>query len=556
MTAAGADTEAKRSAGELNAGPTESRASVAHTVLLALAIWCVWRPVETFPTTAVVVASVVLGLAVWAWRRTSKGTRPWLTASVVCLALVASGLGGWDPASAVVEISLVAAVAALVWISSRESPPDRWPGLLALAVAALTLWALWQVIGGMERVASGVANLPEEMQSSAAERLSSGRAFASQLLPSHLAVLYATALPILLARTRVHRSTLAWWIGAIACVIGLALTRSPIGTALALAACAVLLLRRRHRSLAWASLLLTAMLTVVVVGRGDVLKLEPVQLRLDNWRTALWVWSEAPAAGVGVGGFAQAAQAIPFEVGNRPRHAHSLPLEILAELGPIGLIACGIAVIALWSLCRRLWSERPELAVAVAVIPVHNLLDFSLYGSGVALGWAVLLGWAVACARPPAEGSAAPEKGRAAFVAVVAVMLAVTVLHVTSVMVEESAAAQTDAVTRMDVAMRAAHLAPWRVDPLGRVAAAALETADFSRIEAALAAFDDRRWLRPRSAAYASLRARLAIALDHAPTAAAEAWVASHEQPSSVVHRSNLEKMIRRLEAGGNDVAP
>jgi hypothetical protein len=552
----GAESPTARSADEVAAEPAISRDIVAHSVLLALAICCVWRPVETFPTTAVVVASVVLALAVWAWRRTSRRSNPWLTATAACSALVASGAAGWDPASAMVEISLLAALVALVWISSREAPPDRWPALLALAISALTLWALRQVIGGMEQVASGVANLPEEMQSSAAERLSSGRAFASQFLPSHLAVLYATALPILLARTRLHRSSLPWWIGTVACVVGLVLTRSPIGAALALAACAAMVLRRRHRSLVWVALLLAVVLIAVVVGRGDVLKLEPVQLRLDNWRTALWVWAEAPAAGVGVGGFAQAAQAIPFEVGNRPRHAHSLPLEALAELGPIGFLVCGAAAFALWRLFRRLWDERPELAVAVAVIPVHNLLDFSLYGSGVAVAWAVLLGWAVACARAPTEEATAPARGRAVFVAVGAVMLAGTVLHVTSVMVEESAASRSTAVERMDTAMRACRLAPWRVDALGLVAAAALESADPSRIEMALAALDDRRRLRPRSAAYAALRARLAIALDRAPTAAAEAWAASQEQPSNKAHVANLETLFRQLDAGGNDEVP
>ena len=61
---------------------------------------------------------------------------------------------------------------------------------------------------------------------------------------------------------------------------------------------------------------------VVVIGRGDVVKLEPVKLRLDNWRTALWVWSEAPASGVGVGGFAQAAQAVHLELyGKEPYYA-------------------------------------------------------------------------------------------------------------------------------------------------------------------------------------------------------------------------------------------
>ena len=154
---------------------------------------------------------------------------------------------------------------------------------------------------------------------------------------------------------------------------------------------------------------LAMVLAVVVVWRADVMQLEPVRLRLDNWRTALWVWSGSPAVGVGPGGFAQASQAVPFATGNRPRHAHSLPLEWLAEMGLIGGTAFVLAAVALWRLLRRLWPLRPELAVAVAVVPVHNLVDFSLYSSGVALPWAALVGWAVASSRPTPPANPSPR---------------------------------------------------------------------------------------------------------------------------------------------------
>jgi O-antigen ligase len=530
--------------------------SISHWALLVLAVCCVWRPVETYPSTAVLVAFMVLGLAVWAWRRTPVGSNRVLVAGGVGCVLWASGMAGWDPASAVVEIALLAATVALIWMASRVSPPERWPALLALAISALALWGLWQVVGGMEQASSAISELPEEMQLAAAERLASGRAFASQLLPSHLAVLLATALPILLARVRAHRFALPWAAGSILCVIGLVLTRSPIGAALALLACSILALRRRRRLLRWVVLLMVPVLVVVVVGRGDVLELEPVQLRLDNWRTAVWVWSKAPAAGVGVGGFAQAAQAVPFEVGNRPRHVHSLPLEWLAELGPIGLLTSVLAVFALWRLLRRLWPKQPELAVALAVVPAHNLVDFSLYGSGVTLAWAVLLGWAMAIERDSSEPVSVPAPGRVILVAVVTAALAMTILHVTSIAVEESAAIGQRPTERMDGALQACRLAPWRVDPLGAVAAAALDTGDPDRIAEAVVIFDRSRWLRPRSAALAGLRARLALSVDGAPTAVAEAWAASSEQPTNENHHSNLRNLLHQLESGAQDVGP
>ena len=295
------------------------------------------------------------------------------------------------------------------------------------------------------------------------------------------------------------------------------------------------------------------MLVLVVAGRGDVLELEPVQLRLDNWRTAVWVWSTAPVAGVGVGGFAQAAQAVPFEVGNRPRHAHSLPLECLAELGPVGILGILFAGLTLWRLIRRLWPERPELAVAVTVVPIHNLVDFSLYGSGVTLAWAVLVGWAVAFVNTSPEPEPTPVRGRAIFVTAVVGALAATILHMTSLKVEDSAFLRQNPSERLDEALIARRIAPWRVDPLGLIAAAALETGDPQRLSEARAELERGRWLRPRSAALATLQARLAIASGMAPTAVSEAWISASEQPADEMRVEGLESLLSRLDSGAED---
>jgi len=529
------------------------RAVIAQATLLSLAGWCVWRPVETFPSSAILVAAAVLGLAVWAWRRTTKRSSPWSVTCAAGFALVASGVAGWDPASAISEISLLVAAVMLMWLASRVSPPERWPALLALVISTLALWGLWQVATGMDQAASAVGQLPVGIQTAAAERLASGRAFASQLLPSHLAVLLATALPLLLWRLRLRWSALPWMVGSVLCVVGLVLTRSPVGAALALGACGVLAASRGKRLLLLTALVLVPVLVAVIAGRGDVIELEPVQLRLDNWRTAIWVWSTAPASGVGVGGFAQAAQAVPFEVGNRPRHAHSLPLEWLAELGPTGLLAFVFAGLALWRLLGRLWPKRPDLAVALAVIPVHNLVDFSFYGSGITLAWAVLVGWAMAFVNTSSEPEPTTTRCRVVFVAAVAGVLAATVLHVTSVMVEESAFERKIPSERLDGALEARRLAPWRVDPLGLVATAALDTGDPHRISEAGTELDRGRWLRPHSAALAGLRAELAVAGGMAPTAVSEAWISAIEQPSDETRAENLESLLGRLDSGAED---
>jgi hypothetical protein len=288
---------------------------------------------------------------------------------------------------------------------------------------------------------------------------------------------------------------------------------------------------------------------VVVLWRADVRELEPVDLRLDNWRSALWVWSTAPAVGVGPGGFAQAAQGVPFAVGNRPQHAHSLPLEWLAELGPAGFLVSIALAFGLWRLARGLWSDRPDLAIAIIVIPVHNLVDFSLYSSGVALPWAVLLGWAIAERRAQAATKTAIG-GRKVLVLAATLALALSVLHGASRTVNDAAALLTLPKERLAGALEARRFAPWRVQPLGLAAAAALQSRDPQLISKAAEELDRARWLRPRSAALARLRARLDVALGEGPTALSEAWTANRELPSNPDFERYFEDLLLELDKG------
>jgi len=538
---------------------------VVQIGLLAVAAWVVWRPTETHAWSAVVLAAVVLALVVWGWRRTGSSGRHGFAAAGAAFTLLAiAGVCGWDPATAVTELGLAVVVVALIWLASREAVSERLPAILGLVISGLAVWGLWQVTMGFEQAAVLVADLPEPLRASAAERLASGRAFASLSLPSHLAVLFATALPLLVVRVRLHWTAVGWILGTVLSVVGLALTRSPVGVGLALIACGALALRRRGLVVAGVVLGLALVLAAIVLWRGDVLELEPVNLRVDNWRTAVWVWSTAPVAGVGPGGFGQASQAVPFEVGNRPRHAHSLPLEWLAEIGPAGLALFSIGVFGLWRLVRGLWPLRPELAVAVVVIPLHNLVDFSLYGSGVAIPWAVLVGWALAriSHQLPAAGDGALQPavadralrpapiGRTALVVVAALALAGTVLHATSRTVAEASAQQSSPQERMEGAKQACRLAPWRVDELGLLAVSALESGDSERIAEAVREIDRAVWLRPHSAALAGLRARLQVARGAWPSGAADAWRARHEQPTYEPHAALFDGIVRRLEDG------
>jgi hypothetical protein len=207
-----------------------------------------------------------------------------------------------------------------------------------------------------------------------------------------------------------------------------------------------------------------------------------------------------------------------------------------------------VAAIVLWRLVRDLWPKRPDLAVAVMVIPLHNLVDFSLFHSAVALPWAVLAGWAAASRGGTPPGEAA--RGRVFLVLSAALALALVVLHVTSIKVEESAATRITAEERMAAGLDACRLAPWRLAPVGLVARSAIESGDRLLIKTAAEKMESSRWLRPRSSALALMRSQLALALAEIPTSVSEAWSSRNHNPSSVGSSEFADDLFDRLDHG------
>lgn len=516
---------------------------------LAMAVLAAWWPAEVHPSAAPVLAAGVLVLLPAAWRRRSTLRRGWPVVIVPGLWWVCSLAWSWDRAAALEQVCLAVALAVVAWLAARHEPSSTATAALGLGLAGLGAWAAWQVGTGFAAAASGLGSLPEGLRELAAQRLGTGRAFASQPLPADLAVLLATAVPLLLGALR-RRPRWPWVLGLALAGTGIVLSRSVTGAALACVAAAALWRPSARRPLRAAAGVLALLLLVgaVLALRGDLLHLEPVRLRLDNWHTALWVWSTAPVAGVGAGGFAQASQAVPFAVGNHPAHAHCLPLEWLAELGPLGLALAAALGWQLIRLARRLWPRHPDLAVALLIVPLHNLVDFSLYLSGVALPWAVVLGWAVASARTDPLPDRSP-RGRPLAVAVVAVGLGIALLNAVSWVMEDTAATVAEAHQRAQLALRSRALAPWRLSPVFLAGTAALESGDQRQMAAAVKVCAEAGWLRPHSAALHELEARLARSRGDAVGAAVAAWGAREEQPGSPVYAAASSGLLRWLEA-------
>lgn len=400
--------------------------------------------------------------------------------------------------------------ASLFALARRAAPGDDLLALLAAGIAATVAVAAVQLGGGLERAQSAVATIAPELRELATQRLAVGRATGTAAVPGHFAALLVMVAPLLwqrLARESGWRR--AVWAGALLAVTaGVVASRSLAGIAVAaaVAALAVAVRRPRWQVLAAGGGALAAAAVVTALLRGDLSHLEPVRLRWINWQTTAWVLGQHPLSGVGLGGVGQAGLLAPAGAANITPYAHNSYLQLAAELGlgGAGLVAAGL--VALWRLIAAGRHEHAPLALAVAVLPLHNVIDFSLYAPEVVLPWAVLAGaLAARVTHPPARVLPSwvlvPVLGGTVIVAAAAwraeVLLGVSY-----------SAAPRPAVT---AALASARWAPWALRPVLAAASTALAAGDERS-----AAIDDevarRRWVLPDSAAWAEMHARLLAA--------------------------------------------
>lgn len=132
--------------------------------------------------------------------------------------------------------------------------------------------------------------------------------------------------------------------------------------------------------------------------------------RYDYWRIAVNVWRDDSAIGVGAGGYDQ-PYFLRRETQEDIRQAHSLPLQILSELGIVGaLLLVLILAAGAWAAGGRLLSlhrsgERaPVLVAALGVLSawsIHTSVDWMHLLPGVT-GIAIAA-MAVVLRRPPAD---------------------------------------------------------------------------------------------------------------------------------------------------------
>ena len=457
--------------------------------------------------TALFAAVLVAALALPPAERRLMSTR-W---AVVVLVVLASGWSvALDHELALRHSLLLVLAGALFGLARRARADDRLLGVLAIGVAAATVVAVLQVTGGQPLAPDAFGSIAPELRERAAQRLAIGRASGTAAGPGHFAALLVMVAPLLaagLVRSTARRRWV-WAAGLLLVVGGVVLTRSLAAVLLALAIAALAAASRKpyRRTLAAGAAVLLAVGALTALLRTDLAALEPVRLRWVNWQTTAWTFSRYPLLGVGLGGVGQAGLTAPTGAANITPYAHNTYLELAAELGVAGVALALAAGIALWRLVAAGRREHLPLALAVAVLPLHNLVDFSAYAPEVVLPWAVLAG-TLSARVGPAAAAALPS-----WLVIPALgggLLLTAASWRAEVLLTSSFTASPPAA--VELALAAARWTPWSVSPVQAAAGAALGAHDRRMLE-----IDNelarRWWVRPVSSAWAEMRARLLLA--------------------------------------------
>jgi O-antigen ligase len=212
--------------------------------------------------------------------------------------------------------------------------------------------------------------------------------------------------------------------------------------------------------------------------------------RVEYWSVALDTVAESPLLGVGAGGYERSwLEERPNP--SKARDAHSLYLELLAELGPLGL---GLALVALAApLVAALRARAAPLACALAgaytAFLVHAAVDWD-WEMAVVTAIALTCGALLCVLGPEPSGRRIPASGRAlALAAAISIggFSLVTATGAAALAQSRSEVAAGRFAEAESAARHAATIAPWSSQPQAALGEALLGQGD---LDGARAAFE------------------------------------------------------------------
>jgi hypothetical protein len=557
----------------------------SRLIILALLPTLAWFPPETRGESMAGCAVLVALLALVGWRAgaAQAAIHALLVAATATAAVLASL--AFVPAAAVepVAVGLLAAAAGLAVARSGGGDHVTRVAIAAVAVAAacVALHGLYQKGWGLERLADLVRQEPAFPDREAVlARLGRGRAFASFTTPAALGGYLAMAIPATIGLALCSRG---WrrgaWLGAALVGVGAFLAAASATATVALVAAVTLaaaLWRKARRSLVVAAAALLLLLVAVAWLRGGrVLDLKdqegPWRQRAGNLTVAARMATDRPWTGVGPGGFAEVYPAYRRPQDNETRHAHNLPLELLAEWGwpagtAISLLFFAVFLQPLWRERRDGPSWRRGLAIGLAAFALQNLADFTAFMPSLLWTAAILRG---RLCHPVAEGGEPYPGGSGRLLAgcsLATVLLAAGAVAAGGLANNARLSARAAAFAGepgrgLSHAERAVALAPWNVDAAVLLARM---TADVARLEPTagttwrLAAerADRAVGLAPVRPAAREARARIRLAAGDVPGAFADLSEAARLYPAHESYAVSRDRLRERLAAVAKGPGP
>ncbi len=136
--------------------------------------------------------------------------------------------------------------------------------------------------------------------------------------------------------------------------------------------------------------------TLISFFRGqDLLNLTPLKLRTYHWIVAIKEFLSSPFYGVGLGNFGPFSSFYSLSTDPHSKFSHNFVLQIMAELGVIGIIILIILTLSFIGIVKKTKEDYLNIALiaSILVIIFYNLIDIGIYFQSIGILFAFLIGF-------------------------------------------------------------------------------------------------------------------------------------------------------------------